>query len=106
MPETGESADWMVRTALVVPDIATVFSLMGGTASAYVCYIIPAAAAWKLRAQIPLVSGSTFGSMACAGMVVFGVLFGVLTTGATIAGMLAKQDKLPAACNTSWAETH
>ena len=44
--------------ALVVPNISVVFSLMGGTASAYVCFIIPAAAALRLSGSRGAVAGS------------------------------------------------
>ena len=39
--------------ALVVPDISIVFELVGGTASAFVCFIMPAAIAWRLRERMP-----------------------------------------------------
>lgn len=92
--------------ALLLHDISTVFSLMGGTASAYVCYIIPACAAWKLRADIPRVGGSLSGKLACLGLIAFGVLVGVLSTATTIAGLFAEAPAPPPACNTTWHGTH
>ena len=48
--------------ALYVPGINVVFSLMGGTGSAFVCYMLPAAFAWKL--DVPEVRG-LWGKAAC-----------------------------------------
>ena len=47
--------EWRNRgdIALRVPGINVVFQLMGGTGSAFVCYMLPAAFAWKL--QLPQV---------------------------------------------------
>jgi amino acid permease len=82
--------------ALVVPNISVVFSLMGGTASAYVCYIIPAAAAWKVAgsdawAVAAAAAGAGRGAefriarSGCAAPLLFGVVVGTLSTGTTIA---------------------
>ena len=75
-------------------------------ASAYVCYIIPAAAAWKLRERIPRVGGSLAGKAACLALLAFGVLVGTLSTATTIAGFFHPPAALPGACNTTWEGTH
>jgi len=71
--------------ALVVPDISVVFQLMGGTASAYVCFIMPAAFAWKLRESVPQMR-TPGGRAACIALFLVGLLIGVLSTATTIAG--------------------
>ena len=94
-------------TALIVPDISVVFALMGGSASAYVCYVIPAAAAWKLRARIPQVGGSYTGRIGCIALFLFGLIVGTLSTGSTIASLFATPPTPPPnACNTTWDDTH
>ena len=93
-------------TALVVPDISIVFSLMGGTASAYVCYIIPAAAAWKLRGSIPSVGGSLLGRIGCLSLLCFGLVVGILSTATTIAGLFHPEGNVTIACDVLWNETH
>ena len=69
--------------ALVVPDISIVFQLMGGTAGAFTCFIIPAAAAWRLRERVPQMR-SAAGRLACICLFVTGMLVGVLSTAVTI----------------------
>ena len=69
--------------ALVVPDISIVFQLMGGTAGAFTCYILPAAAAWRLRDSIPMMRPAA-ARLACLALLALGVLVGVLSTAVTI----------------------
>jgi len=71
--------------ALVVPDISVVFSLMGGTASAYVCFIMPAAFAWRLRDRVPIMQTQS-GRVGCIILFLVGLLVGILSTVTTIAG--------------------
>ena len=71
--------------ALVVPDISTVFQLMGGTASAFVCFVLPAAFAIKLDYLKPGVT--KVGAWALA---VGGVLVGVVSTAVTVQGIVEK----------------
>ena len=47
--------------ALYVPGINVVFQLLGGTSSAFVCFMLPAAFGWKL--SLPQASGA--GAVAC-----------------------------------------
>ena len=70
--------------ALVVPDISTVFELMGGTASAYVCFIMPAA--FGLRLHLPEASGPV-GSVACRALLLGGILVGIVATAVTTVGL-------------------
>ena len=86
--------------ALVVPDISDIFSLMGGTASAYVCYIIPAAAAWRLDRRLPQ-NRSALGRVGCAALFLFGALVGLLSTGTTIAGFFTPSPPAIDACNAT-----
>ena len=78
----------------------------GGTASAYVCYIIPAAAAWKLRGSIPSVGGSLLGRIGCLSLLCFGLVVGVLSTATTIAGLFHPEGNVTIACDVLWNETH
>eukprot|EP00966_Prymnesium_polylepis_P269814 6232942-Prymnesium_polylepis.1 len=75
-----------LAVALVVPDISLVFSLLGGTCSAYVCFILPAAFCWRLAPTIPEAQGAA-GRAACAALFAFGLLIGVLSTSTTIASL-------------------
>ena len=86
--------------ALVVPDISTVFELMGGTASAYVCFIMPAAYAWRLRERIPQLA-TRAGRAGCIGLFLVGLLVGVLSTSATIAGLGGSRPDPIDACNAT-----
>ena len=80
-----------------------VFSLMGGTASAYVCYIIPAATAWRLRERIPMLHRSWLAQAMCAALFFFGLLVGVLSTATTVAGFFGESNATAAACNSTYA---
>jgi len=95
-----------LAAALLFKDISVVFRLMGGTASAYVCYMIPAAAAWKLRERIPLVGNTAMGKAKCLALFFYGLLVGVLSTSTTIAGLFEPAANLTSACDSSWAGTH
>mmetsp|Transcript_586 Transcript_586/g.1992 ORF Transcript_586/g.1992 Transcript_586/m.1992 type:complete len:508 (-) Transcript_586:3611-5134(-) len=96
--------------ALVVPNISVVFSLMGGTASAYVCYITPAAAAWTMAGRSP---GHPIGIAAaagdaarvrraragCAALLLFGLVVGTLSTATTIAEWFQPKPPPRGACD-------
>ena len=71
--------------ALYVPGINVIFQLMGGTASAFVCLVLPAALA--LRQDVAEVR-STRGKLACLTLGGTGVAVSVLSTASTIAGLL------------------
>ena len=87
--------------ALKVPNISVVFQLMGGTASAYVCYCIPAATAWRLRDQIPEMQ-SQLGRGACVALFLTGLLVGILSTVVTLVELFGDHDSMPYdACNAT-----
>ena len=67
--------------ALYVPGINVVFQLMGGTGSAFVCYMLPAAFAWKL--QLPELR-TLWGKAACLGLFFVGLVIGALSTTITL----------------------
>ena len=67
--------------ALYVPGINVVFQLMGGTGSAFICYMLPAAFAWKL--QLPQLR-TIWGKAACLGLFFVGLIIGALSTTITI----------------------
>ena len=56
-----------------MPGINVVFQLMGGTGSAFVCYMLPAAFAWKL--QLPQLR-PLWGKAACLGLFFVGLVIG------------------------------
>jgi hypothetical protein len=90
--------------ALVVPNISVVFSLMGGTASAYVCYIIPAAAAWTIAGRsdpdgIGGGRGAPLGRAGCAALFSFGLVVGALSTATTIAEWFQPRPPVRGACD-------
>ncbi|GMI11177.1 hypothetical protein TrLO_g15530 [Triparma laevis f. longispina] len=71
--------------ALVVPNISVVFQLMGGTASAFVCFVLPAAFAIKLGyLEKEEEKYTLWGAWALA---VGGVVVGVVSTSVTIYGI-------------------
>ena len=84
--------------ALVKVDISVVFELSAGTTSAYVCYCIPAAAAWRLRERIPQ-TRTRLGRLAGRLLFVFGVLVGVLSTSTTVYGIVQGAPPTPAPCS-------
>ena len=84
--------------ALVVPDISVVFQLMGGTASAYVCFLMPAATAWRLRDRVPQMRTAS-GRAACVGLFLVGLLVGVLSTAVTIDSLFDPPDPPFNPCN-------
>ena len=71
--------------ALYVPGINVVFQLLGGTSSAFVCFMLPAAFGWKL--SLPQASGA--GAVACASLFCAGLVVGISSTYVTVAGLLA-----------------
>ncbi len=81
-------------------DISVVFSLMGGTASAFVCYIIPSLVGYKLNVRLPQ-NRTRAGRVAVVGLGVFGLLIGVLSTSTTIAGLFQPQPPTFDPCNAT-----
>jgi len=79
--------------ALFVPGINIVFQLMGGTASAFVCFILPAAFAWHY--DLPEVR-SRAGKLACASLFLVGCAVSVLSTTVTLAEMASTRPPPPA----------
>jgi len=85
-------------TALVLPNINTVFALMGGTCSAYVCYIIPSAVAWQLSERVP--QNRTFvGRCAVVSLGIFGASVGILSTTTTIIDLFQPTNSTFDACS-------
>jgi amino acid permease len=74
-------------TALALPDINTVFALMGGICSPFICFLIPSAIAWRLADRLAL-NRSLIGRLAVIGLGAFGTVIGVLSTATTVIGML------------------
>lgn len=74
-------------TALALPDINTVFALMGGLCSPFICFLIPSAIAWRLADRLAL-NRSLVGRLAVIGLGAFGAVIGVLSTATTVIGML------------------
>ena len=64
-------------------------------ASAYVCFIMPAAFAWRLRERIPQLA-TTAGRAGCVGLFLVGLLVGVMSTSATIAGLGSRPEPINA----------
>jgi len=73
--------------ALYVPGINIVFQLLGGTSSAFVCFMLPAAFGWKLG--LPQASG--VGSIACASLFLAGLAVGISSTLVTVSGLLEER---------------
>ncbi|KAL1519318.1 hypothetical protein AB1Y20_022844 [Prymnesium parvum] len=67
-------------TALYVPGINVVFQLLGGTSSAFVCFMLPAAFGWSLDLQ--QVRGA--GRLACASLFLAGLAVGIGSTAVTL----------------------
>ena len=86
--------------ALVKVDISVVFELSAGTTSAYVCYCIPAACAWRLRERVPQ-TRTKFGRLCVVFLFVFGVVVGVLSTTTTIIGLVQGSPPPHDACNST-----
>ena len=76
-----------LAVALFVSKIQIVFQLMGGTTSAFVCFILPAAFAIRLEntQRMQLSTGERIGSWCLA---VGGVVVGVLSTFVTIYNLI------------------
>ena len=86
--------------ALYVPGINVVFSLMGGTGSAFVCYMLPAAFAWKL--DVPEVRG-LWGKAACLALFFTGLIIGALSTAVTLMDLLDHTGASGDLCNATAA---
>jgi amino acid permease len=74
--------------ALFVPGINVVFQLLGGTASALVCFCVPGMLA--LRSGLPMLERRS-GRLATYALVGAGGAAGVISTALTIAGLFRKQ---------------
>lgn len=72
--------------AIFVEQIQVVFQLMGGTTSAFVCFILPAAFAIKLSRRGVMQLGS-WHSCGTWSLVIGGIIVGMLSTGVTIYGI-------------------
>jgi amino acid permease len=81
-------------TALKVKHISQVFQLMGGTASAFVCFVLPAAFAIKLgfTKNEPLTHAATWA------LAVGGAAVGTLSTVVTIYGMIYPEPDKEVSC--------
>jgi amino acid permease len=78
--------------SLYVPGINVVFSVMGSTSSAFVCFVLPAA--FGLRLRLPEASGP-LGRAGCWALLVGGALLGAVATAVTISGILADAGRDP-----------
>jgi amino acid permease len=90
---TGLITGSALLVALVTPNISVVFQLMGGTTSAFVCFVLPAAFALKL--------GFTKGTGLHAptwGLAVGGVLVGAISTVVTLIGIAYPEETKDAVC--------
>ena len=57
-----------------------------GTATAYVCFIMPGAVGWRLRDRVPMCR-TRYGRWVCIGLMAAGTFVGALSTITTIIGM-------------------
>ena len=74
--------------ALIVPNISVVFSLMGGTTSCIINFILPGMFALKLG-----VHGIERGKTTAFVLIIGGALIGILSTGVTIYGLTSSPDQ-------------
>ena len=81
--------------ALVVPNISVVFELMGGTASSFVCFVMPAL--FGIRLDLGEGRGKLFNGGMWA-LAVGGAAIGVLSTGVTVYGMFIPEAKKAPVC--------
>ncbi len=91
-------ASLTLLTALALPSIDTVFALMGGTCSAFVCYIIPSAVAWRLADRVPQ-NRTLVGRLAVVGLGAFGTIVGVLSTTTTIIDLFKHDNSTYDSCD-------
>jgi amino acid permease len=80
--------------ALNVPNINTIFSLMGGTASAFVCFVLPAGFAIRLN----LGEGSRLMTAGIWGLAFGGTAFGLLSTTITVMGFFNPEEETKFSC--------
>lgn len=73
--------------ALYVPGINIVFQLMGSTSSAFVCFVLPAG--FALRLKLPEASGR-WRLAACRALLYGGASLGVIATTVTVAGLIER----------------
>eukprot|EP00307_Rebecca_sp_RCC1486_P015055 CAMPEP_0119419992 /NCGR_PEP_ID=MMETSP1335-20130426/22335_1 /TAXON_ID=259385 /ORGANISM="Chrysoculter rhomboideus, Strain RCC1486" /LENGTH=122 /DNA_ID=CAMNT_0007445325 /DNA_START=50 /DNA_END=418 /DNA_ORIENTATION=- len=76
-----------LAVAIFAPGIHVVFQLLGGTASAFVCFCVPGALA--IRSRAGEIAGSTRGTACAYALVVGGTVVGVVATVETVRGLLA-----------------
>lgn len=72
--------------ALYIPGINVVFQLLGGTASALVCFCVPGLLA--LRSELPLLA-TTSGRLAVFALVIGGAVAGTVSTAVTVVGLFS-----------------
>ena len=77
--------------ALIVPNLSLVFSLMGGTASAIIGFILPGLFALRLRIDKNKKSSLGYWLLAWT-LVIGGIVVGILSTTVTIYGMIFNND--------------
>jgi amino acid permease len=70
---------------IFVPGINIVFQLLGGTSSAFVCFMLPAAVGWRL--DLPEASGAR--RWCCALLLVSGCVVGISSTAVTFMDLLS-----------------
>jgi len=85
--------------ALYVPGINVVFQLMGGTSSAFVCYMLPAAFAWKL--QVSELQSSAVWRAGCILLFFGGLGIGGLATTFTVIGLFSPDANATALCDAT-----
>lgn len=78
--------------ALAVPDIALVFSLMGSTSTAFLCYIMPAAMFLKLDADSEVSATTSSKKLFVRSFAIIGVIVALLGTFFVVEGLLTNDD--------------
>lgn len=86
--------------ALVLPDISVVFGVLGGTANVYLCFVMPALIAWRLRHRTVLLR-SRCGRASCLLLAGAGAAFGILSTAATVLDLLDGVPDSGGACDVN-----
>ena len=81
-------------TALFVPAINVVFSLMGGTSSAFVCFVLPAMFGIKLN-SMGVIKDSKIRRVGMWLLAVGGIVIGATSTAVTIYNLVVPPPQLP-----------
>ena len=82
-----------IYLALVVPSINTIFSLVGGSCSAFCCFVVPAMIALKLGGRSKTVTFFTWM------MLIVGAVAGVLSTGYAVYNNFIAPTPQPDVCH-------